>query len=236
MLPETYWSQPHFAVHGICVPCLELGGDYLGQFQLPQGHSAFVVADVCGKGIPAALLAAVLQGALAAEIRSERPLGEIVERVNRVICELTPTADFISMLCCVLAPDGELTYVNAGHCPLLWITESGTESLLTKGLVLGVEESQTYQEGRIHMQPGDLALLYSDGVVEADGPGGEFYGEERLLSRIAGCRGMSPAEVAQRVLDSVESFRGDQPVTDDITLLVLQYQGDADGAAGEEVS
>ncbi len=230
LLPESYWSAPHFAVHGTCVPCLDLGGDYVGQFRLSDGRVAHVVADVCGKGIPASLFAAALQGALAAKIRSERPLGEIVERVNRVICELAPVANFISMICCVLTQDGELHYVNAGHCPLLLLSESGVQSLVTKGVALGIDESLQYAEGRVRMQEGDVAVLYTDGVTETDRPDGELYGDERLEAVIAKCHNSSPEAIAEKILASVESFRGAHPVADDLTLLVLRYQGD--GSSG----
>lgn len=225
LLPESFWSEPHFTVSGTCVPCLDLGGDYIDQFRLPCGRAGYVVADVCGKGIGAALLAAALQGCLAAEMTGDRPLGKTVERVNRVLCGLAPTGDFISMICCALSPDGELTFVNAGHCPLLLVTASGIEHLVTEGVALGVLESRSYREGTAQMQPGDLAVLYTDGVVEADGPGGELYGEERLESVLAGAHGASADTAAQSILDSVAAFRADLPVTDDITLLVVRYHG-----------
>ena len=225
LLPESYWTEPYFTVTGTCVPCLDLGGDYIDQFKLPSAATGYVVADVCGKGIAAALLAAALQGCLATEMAGERPLKDTVERVNRVICKLAPMGNFISMICCALTADGELCYVNAGHCPLLLVTSSGIQQLVTQGVALGIEESLPYNEGRVQMQPGDLAVMYTDGVIEADGPGGELYGDDRLEAVLAHAHGSSAPEVARQILDSVESFRGEHPVTDDITLMVVRYEG-----------
>ena len=228
LLPESYWTEPHFEVSGSCVPCLDLGGDYLDQFRLPNGCVGFVVADVCGKGLPAALLAAAVQGAFAAEIESGKPLGEVVERVNRVVCRLASVGNFISLLCGVLSPDGELSYVNAGHCPLINVTKDGIGHLVTGGLALGLHDAASYEVRRTQMRDGDVAVLYTDGVLEAESPDGELFGEERLEAALEGCSSSSASDTSERILQTVDAFRADRPVLDDITLLVLRYVGNGD--------
>ncbi|MBL8730642.1 MAG: SpoIIE family protein phosphatase [Planctomycetes bacterium] len=222
LLPESFRSTRTFEVAGLCIPCHELGGDYVDQFDLGNGRQALVIADVCGKGIGASLLAAALQGALAAEIFAERPLGEIVRRVNRVHCRLAPTGKFITMLLAVLEADGTLHFVNAGHCPPLHVHARGATFLPAAGMALGLDEDADYEAGRLQMQPGDAVVLYTDGIVECEGPGRELFGEQRLEQVVAGARGSGAAVLLERVRAAADAFRGDVAVSDDLTLLVVR--------------
>jgi len=222
LLPETFQSTHAFEVAGLCVPCHELGGDYVDQFDLGNGRQALVVADVCGKGIAASLLAAALQGALAAEITADRPLGEIVQRVNRVHCRLAPVGKFITMVLAVLEADGTLRIVNAGHCPPLHVHARGVTFLTAAGMALGLDEDAAYEAGRIQMQPGDAVVLYTDGVVECEGPDRELFGDRRLEQAVAARRGASAAALLESVRSAAEAFRGDVEVSDDLTLLVVR--------------
>ncbi len=232
LLPENYWSDPHFEIAGSCVPCLDLGGDYLDQFRLRDGRPAFVVADVCGKGLPAALLAAAVQGALASEMDSDHDLGTIIARVNRVVSRLAPLGDFISLLCCVLSPDGELTYVNAGHCPLITVHGDEVQSLVTGGMALGILDDAKYEVRSVQLRRGEVALLYTDGVLEAESPQGELFGSEQLNALLTQ-EGGDANQVVHRVIDAVERFRGDRPVADDITLMAIRYAGQDEAPRAE---
>jgi len=225
LLPETYWTEPHFEVAGSCVPCLDLGGDFLEQFRLPDGRASFVVADVCGKGVAAALLAAALQGALTAEFANGHPLGTVVERINRVVCRLAPLGDFISVLFCVLSADGSLDFVNAGHCPLMTVYGDEVQSLVTGGCALGVDAAASYETRTTQLRPGEVALLYTDGVLEAANAAGELFGEERLGAELRVAHERSAAETVDRILATVDAFRGNRRVTDDITLMAIRYFG-----------
>ena len=227
LLPESYWTEPHFEVSGSCVPCLDLGGDYLDQFRLPDGRAAFVVADVCGKGMPAAILAAALQGALDAIIANHHPLATVVERVNRVVCRLAPMGDFISLLCCALSPDGNLTYVNAGHCPLITVFGDEVQSLITEGSALGIHEEARYESRAVHLRAGETAVLYTDGVLEAMNAERELFGEARLEAILKTSDERNASQTVDQILAAVEAFRGDQPVADDITLMAIRYVGGA---------
>ena len=222
LMPEEFSSTRAFEVAGLCVPCNELGGDYVDQFDLGNGRQALVVADVCGKGIAASLLAAALQGALAAEITQDRPLGEIVQRVNRVHCSLAPIGRFITMLTAVLENDGVLRFVNAGHCPLMHVHAGGVATLGQGGMALGLDEDARYEAGEIRMRPGDAVVLYSDGIIECEGPGRELFGEKRLEQLLAGKRGAAAADVLASVRNAVEEFRRGVPVSDDLTVLVVR--------------
>lgn len=222
LMPEQFASSATFDVAGTCVPCHDLGGDYVDQFELGGGRQALVVADVAGKGVAASLLAAALQGALAAEMAEPRPLGDVVARVNRVHCRLAPVGKFVTMALTVLEPDGNVTLVNAGHCPVLHVGARGTASLTTDGMALGLEASFAYRASTVRMQPGDLLVLYTDGVLECEGPGRELFGDERLVRAAQALHGRGASEALAGLLAEVQRFRRDTPVSDDLSLLVVR--------------
>lgn len=221
LMPEQFRSTPAFEVAGTCVPCFELGGDYVDQFDLPGGKMALVVADVCGKGIAASLLAAALQGALAAEIATGRALSEAVARVNQVVCRLAPVGKFITMAIAVCEPNGQVELVNAGHCPVLHNQTSGTVGITTGGSALGLDKDAVYEAALLKLRPGDTLLLYTDGVIECEGPGRELFGDERLGQAIAQ-RGGSAAVVLGNLMQAMDQFRRGTPVTDDLSVVVLR--------------
>ncbi|HEX5054233.1 MAG TPA: SpoIIE family protein phosphatase [Planctomycetota bacterium] len=222
LIPEHFQSTDTFEVAGACVPCNELGGDYVDQFDLGNGRQALVVADVCGKGIAASLLAAALQGALAAEIRRNDPLGEIVQRLNRVHYSLAPYGRFITLVVAVLEPDGTVRMVNAGHCSPLHVQAHAVTSHAKSGMALGLDEQASYTDEQIRMQPGDFLVLYTDGIVECEGPGRELFGEQRLEQLLQSQRGAGAAQVVAAVRGAADAFRRGVPVSDDLTVLVVR--------------
>jgi sigma-B regulation protein RsbU (phosphoserine phosphatase) len=226
LMPEEYWSEPYFDVSGSLVPCLELGGDYLGQFRLADGRVAFVVADVCGKGVQAALLAAALQGAMVMAIDSGGTLTQVVTQANRVVSQLAPMGMFISMVACSLDRDGELRYVNAGHCPIMLMRADSTEQLVTGGMALGLDSSTEFEERHLQLNSGDAVMLYTDGVLEALSEDGELFGEERLEEALAGMHGRAAGEIGSKLLAVLEEFCVDAETADDTTVLTAVYRGE----------
>lgn len=222
LMPEQFRSSPGFAIAGTCMPCHDLGGDYVDQFDLGDGREALVVADVCGKGIAASLLAATLQGALAAEILQGRPLGEAVARVNRVHCRLAPVGKFITMAVAVLEPSGTVTLVNAGHCPVLHVHAGGVTPVVTDDMALGLDADAAYRAVTIQLQPGDTVVLYTDGVIECEGPERELFGEERLARVLSAHRDEGASQLLAHVLREVDTFRRGVPVSDDLSVLVVR--------------
>lgn len=241
LLPESYWKDSHFDVAGACMPSRRLGGDYLDQLRLPDGRCCFVIADVSGKGLPAALLAASLQGALSAEGTRQQPLGELVRRLNQAICRRAPEGKYVTYFCCVLSSEGELTYVNAGHAPPFAITDTRAnpemagvaknppprepQELMTGDMALGILENNEYQEGSLTLQVGDLVALYTDGVTEAINSEGEFFGESRLHQMLQETRHLPTDEIVKTITDAVKTFSGHLPPRDDVTLLVVKFTG-----------
>jgi serine phosphatase RsbU (regulator of sigma subunit) len=226
LIPQEFWGDDHFEASGCCVPCLHLGGDYLDQYRLPGGRCGFVIADVSGKGMPAALLAAALQGILAAETVADPPPGAMVERINRALCRLAPAGKFVTLFCCVLSPAGDLAYVNAGHCPPMVVTAGGEVRQLSSGdMALGVRESNRYREDLLRLRAGDVVALYTDGVTEAANADGEFFEEPRLESVLRDSFRLPAGEIVRAVRGAVEAFSGGAPPRDDITLMALKYLG-----------
>jgi serine phosphatase RsbU (regulator of sigma subunit) len=222
--PKAFWAENHFDVIGTCVPCLQLGGDYLDQFRLPDAECCVVVADVSGKGMSAALLAAALQGMMAAETSIEQPMGRLVERLNRSIHRLRPEDKFVTFFCGALAPDGTFTFVNAGHPPPLVLSQDGRVRTLSSGaMALGFMEETSYRETRIRLESGDIVLLYSDGVTEAFDSNRAQYGEERLEEILKTIADLPAEEIHGAILEDIGAFCGGQPTTDDVTLMVLKY-------------
>jgi sigma-B regulation protein RsbU (phosphoserine phosphatase) len=224
LMPEQFVSSSTFGIAGVCVPCHDLGGDYYDQFDLGNGRQALVVADVCGKGISASLLAATLQGALAAEIAESRPLGEIVARVNRVHCRLAPVGKFITMVVLILEPDGTVCLVNAGHCPVLHAHADGISNILTDGMALGLDADSDFRDHTLIMQPGDTLLVCTDGVGECEGPGRELFGDDRLEQLLHRARNLPAPQLVDEITNAVEAFRDGVAVSDDTTVLVVRRQ------------
>lgn len=222
LMPEQFVSSSTFGIAGVCVPCHDLGGDYYDQFDLGNGRQALVVADVCGKGVSASLLAATLQGALAAEITEPRPLGEVVARVNRVHCRLAPVGKFITMVLLMLEPDGTVCLVNAGHCPVLHAHADGISSILTDGMALGLDVDADFRDHTLMMQPGDTLLVCTDGVGECEGPGRELFGDDRLEQVLQRARSLSAAKLVDEITTAVETFRDGVAISDDTTVLVVR--------------
>jgi len=222
LMPEQFASTPAFDVAGTCVPCHDLGGDYVDQFDLGGGRQALVVADVAGKGIAASLLAATLQGALAAEMANGRALGDVVARVNRVHCRLAPVGKFVTLVVAVLEPDGSVELVNAGHCPVLHVRHGGVDALSTGGMALGLDADFAYDAVTVRLQPGDALALYTDGVIECEGPERELYGEERLVAALAAQRGAAAPAMLAGLLRDVERFRHGTPASDDLSALIVR--------------
>ncbi|MFY9343494.1 MAG: SpoIIE family protein phosphatase [Planctomycetota bacterium] len=222
LMPEQWRSTPVFEVAGTCVPCHELGGDYVDQFDLGDGRMALVVADVCGKGVSASLLAASLQGALAAEIVQGRALGEVVARVNRVHCRLAPVGKFITMAVVVLDPNGTAEVVNAGHCPVLHVNGKGAVALDGGGMALGLDADTGYTSSTVRLQPGDSLVLYTDGVIECEAADRSLYGDERLARAAAAQRGAPAARLLAEVVQDVDRFRGGAAVTDDLSVIAVR--------------
>ena len=183
LLPKRLPEIAGYEVAGMTQPLRFVGGDYYNVARMGEQQTAICIADVAGKGLPAALLMSSLQAALKPLLAQRLAPSELCRRLNRILCELTPTGKFISFFYGVLdSKQNRLTYCNAGHNPPLLIRRNGAcEELNAAGAVLGQFPSWQYQQSELRMQGGDRLLLFTDGLVEACNRDEESFGEEKLV-------------------------------------------------------
>jgi phosphoserine phosphatase RsbU/P len=208
---------------GYNAACRTVGGDYYDFLKWPDGRVGLVIGDVAGKGMPAALLMTSLQARVQALAEAGVEPSACMTRLNKGLASTCPPNRFVTFFAALLDPEtGQLTYSNAGHNPPLLVRASGAiESLETGGPVLALLRNVPYREARTELQPGDLLLLYSDGVTEASSPAGEEF-DERLRSLLDVTRGESAAAVVQAVCDALENWTAGQPATDDVTVVAAR--------------
>ena len=225
LLPEPQRMGGFFEAVGASIPCRAIGGDFFDYVDLPAGEFGFAVGDVAGKGAPAALLTAVLQGVFASQSSSGTGPALTLSRVNQALIRRSVESRFATAFYAVLTPAGHLTYCNAGHNPPLLIRKSGVEHLEKGGLILGLFEHATFEEETVQVSPGDVLLTFSDGVTEALSASGDEYGEDRLLECAMRFRDRSVGDLLEGILASVRQFTAGAVQSDDVTALVLRYVG-----------
>jgi hypothetical protein len=211
-----------------CVPAWEVGGDLYDVFDTDDGETAFVLGDVSGKGLPAALLMGFVQGAVRASCagRSAGRSRGAVERLNSLLCAKTPQERFVTLFWCTFdARNGILCYVNAGHCPPLLVREDGEiRRLEAGGPVLGILAGARYDYGEVMVEAGELLVIFSDGIVEASNANEEEFGEDRLISTIQRQVRKPPADICNHILENVSAFIGTQTSQDDQTLVIARLE------------
>jgi sigma-B regulation protein RsbU (phosphoserine phosphatase) len=224
LLPRQLPRSAYFEMSALSLPCHTVGGDYYDVVTLPGDRFGFTVADVSGKGLPAAMLAATLQGAFASAAAGDPCLPDLFSRVNDFLCGRAPSAMYATIFYGVLDPTGCLNFVNAGHLPPLLLRSHGiVERLETPNFPLGLFAGSSFEVGRRQLKAGDQIMIFSDGVTEARDMAGDFYEETRLTSSFI-VSGSAPAqEVCARVLADVRAFTGTAPQADDITLMILRF-------------
>lgn len=221
-LPEEGW----LVAAGSSEACFQVGGDYYDVMDLPPDRWGAVLADVSGKGVSAALLTSLLQGAFFSATLSDIGLAASVERINRYICERSRHARFATAFCCVARRDGALSWINAGHCAVLLARESGeTEWLEPTTSPIGLFPDLEFPESELRLEPGDKLVIYSDGVSEAANWSNERYGEQRIADFVRSRSSLSAAELHEALIEDVQAFTQGAEQGDDLTLLVLAYRG-----------
>jgi serine phosphatase RsbU (regulator of sigma subunit) len=227
-LPRTTPEIRGCEIAAFTHPAKEVGGDFYDFFSLEGGRYALVIADVAGKGVPAALYMALSRTTVRTVARGCDAASETVRRSNDTIIEDAGSVSFVTLLYAVFDEQARtLTYVNAGHNPPVLRRGDGTvETLEPTGPVIGFLEDMEFEEVTITLWPGDLLVFYTDGVTEAENRDGVMFGEERLYAVIDAVAGRSAPEVAGAIRDAVTAFAGDAPQFDDITVVVLRITGE----------
>lgn len=222
LVPSPVYEKGVISIHSSMQPARTVGGDYYDVVELDDGRLSFVVADVAGKGIPAALLMTLLQGSLRSLLSSGLRGAELVTRLNSYLVANTPANRMITFFYGELDPaSGELRYVNAGHNPPFLQDRTGLTRLLPTGMVLGVLDGPPFSEERIQLEAGGRLLAYTDGVTEAANPADEEFGEDRLERLLTEKRDSLPTHLLQTITGGVLAFCGKAKPGDDMTMMVV---------------
>lgn len=224
LLPTAAPTVPGYDIACRGIPAHSVGGDYYDFIPLESGSLALCLADVSGKGMPAALLMANLQATIRCQALAHAAPGECARRANRLLFHSTDSQRFATCFYGLLEPaSGRLEYSNAGHdYPLLVSPEGSVTTLSAGGLLLGMMEEQRYEQGRVDILPGHLLVLYSDGITEAIDPPGRWFGLEGLHATLGQARHRPAADIVEAILAAATAHADGRPQGDDMTLVVLR--------------
>jgi serine phosphatase RsbU (regulator of sigma subunit) len=225
LLPEGTYDSGFADLAAASIPSRTIGGDFFDYLELGDRGLGFALGDVAGKGPPAALLAAAVQSHFVAQAPVSADPADTMARINTALLRRAIEARFATMFYGAIAADGRLSYCNAGQEPPLVVRQDGLGWLETGGPVLGLLSVATYEFETVSLTPGDLVVIYSDGVTEARNRAGEEFGRDRLVDAVTGGRGDRPDGVLEGLLEAVRTFADGAPQADDITALVLRYRG-----------
>jgi serine phosphatase RsbU (regulator of sigma subunit) len=226
LIPARPLTTGPLVLAGHNEPSEAVGGDYFDYFPLGGQCIGFIIADVTGHGLPAALMMANLQSAVRVALTGDAPLRETVVRLNRLVIDNTTPSVFITaLLGRIDVGTGRVEFVNAGHPAPMVITPSGVHELESgKALPLGVEECETYTVQEFGLAPDHAALMYTDGLVEAAPPGGKLLGDAAVISMLAALPARTPDAVLGAALGLVRQHLGTARNKDDLTLMAVQYR------------
>jgi serine phosphatase RsbU (regulator of sigma subunit) len=222
LIPSESPRPEGFDIAARNIPSYEVGGDFYDFIQLPSQHWGIAVADVVGKGIPAAILMTAARAAMRAEIEDVYRVRDVVGRVNRALCRDTRPHEFVTLFYAALnVPERILTYTNAGHNPPLLLRCDLEMFLDDGGPPLGLFRDVAYREGQVQLEPGDVLLLFTDGVTDRNQ---NLFGEERLRHILRDHKDASAADLLGHIHDAIRAFTGDAPQSDDLTLVVVKVE------------
>ena len=238
MLPRIFPAFPErqeFEVYATMNPAKEVGGDFYDFFLVDDDHLAVVIADVSGKGVPAALFMVIAKTLIKNHAQNRETPGEVFTQTNAQLCEGNDAGLFVTAWMGVLEiSTGKFVYVNAGHNPPLLKRAGGQYEWLKSrpGFVLAGMEGIRYRENTLELMPGDTLYLYTDGVTEATSSAQELYGEERLQAALNEASELPVSQLLPRIKNCIDTFVGDAEQFDDITMLGLQYHTRGEKADG----
>ena len=232
MLPSTFPAFPErndFDLFAGIIPAKEVGGDFYDFFLIDKKHLCFVIGDVSGKGIPAALFMALTKTQIKASSSRRRTPGDVLFRANNDLCHENESGMFCTLFYGIMNMEtGEVTYANAGHNPPYIINKNSEPVQIesTGGIALGVMEEMEFESATFTASKGDSIFLYTDGVNEAMNEADEEYSYERLEDYLKENSTGSITDMVNKNLESVKEFAGTAPQSDDITVLALRYLGE----------
>lgn len=225
LMPDPLPENSVFRISGTMKPAKEVGGDFFDYFRVDQHRIGIVIADVSGKGVPAALFMVMVRTVLRSTIRGHDSPGDVLNRVNDYLEKNNSEQMFVTVFFGVLDErNGRLTFANGGHNAPLLVREGSAEPLpLTGGVVLGMIDCLEYDEFHVDLSPGDRVIFVTDGIAEAFNKDEEAFGDDRLIEVAAESPHKDPDADINEIIARVDEFVGDAPQFDDITCVVLRY-------------
>jgi len=222
-IPDKPPEHPRLQFGCAYYPSYEVGGDFYDFIELSDGRIGVAIADVVGKGIPAALMMASIKSALRVNAFRKWPPEKVISEVNKYMCRDTLVSEFATLFYCVISKSGRrVTYCNAGHDPPLLLRNGEVKELEASGLVIGVKSDERYSQKTMMMSPGDVLLLYTDGVVEAANFEGQRFGRERLRESLTRYGHLEAAQIVRNIMWDLRRFVGLAEQTDDITMVAVK--------------
>jgi len=223
LLPDRNPTLPGWEVSLFTRPANEVGGDMVDYLRISESRLGVSLGDVSGKGLGAALLMAKLQATLWALATDFSSLAELGARLNGILCRDGLPGSFATLVYLELKPDsGQVRMLNAGHPPPIAVRAAGSDRLPPVATPLGALPDSVYTEQRIEVGPGELLVVYSDGLTEARNEAGDFFGEGRVLALLPELRRLSAKDASSRLVKEVESFVGEERYSDDLSLALLK--------------
>ena len=223
LLPKAGRAGMYFRAAAASIPCRSIGGDFYDYVDLSDGSLGFALGDVAGKGPPAALLSAMMQGIFAAQAATSDAPSKTIARVNLALYRRGIESRFVTLMYGVLDPTGKLIYCNAGHNPPLVIGSNGVRRLERGGPIVGLFEAASYEEETIQLTAGDWLIVFSDGISEAMSVSGDEYGEARIIECVERSATLDPPRLLEALFSDVREFTRGAAQSDDITAMVLRY-------------
>jgi sigma-B regulation protein RsbU (phosphoserine phosphatase) len=225
MIPARPPQHPTLTFGTVYQPSLGVGGDFYDFIEFPDGRVGVAIADVVGKGIPAALMMASVRSVLRATALTGRRVSRVIEDVNRHLSRDTLTSEFATLFYCVVSQDGRrLTYCNAGHNPPLLLRNGRISELAEGGLVIGIHRDEHYGQSRVPLRAGDVVLLYTDGITEALSFEGRRFGVERLRESLCKYGNLAARPIVNNILWDVRRFVGLAEQSDDQTMVAIKVK------------
>lgn len=227
ILPRSFPERDDVGLYATLKPARQVGGDFYDFFFLDADRLCFVIGDVSGKGVPAALFMSAAKAWIKSTMQADHNPDSILDTVNKELAEDNDTCTFVTVFLGIIdLRNGNLSFSNAGHNEPLLFQPGGEPEFLEggKSMMLGIDDETTYTSKSIQLQPGQCLCLYTDGITEAFNETDEEFSDERLMDFISRTTESPVKELVELLVREVESFAGNKPQSDDITVLALQYR------------
>ncbi len=225
LLPKTYPDLPGYQLSAMSLPAKQVGGDYYDFLKMPDGRLGIAIADVSGKGVPAAILTAVTRSYLQSETQhKDSTLAQTVSRMNRMVCRDVTNDMYVTMFISQLEPvEGELEFVNGGHAHPILISPAGKMEFLEEGgIFLGIDDSACFRSAKVTIPPGGLLVCYTDGVSDIQNSRGDIFGTDKFYEILLDKQHLSAEDIRNAVYQACLKHRGSADQFDDFTLIVLK--------------